>query len=149
QRADARLELPPPVPVAVASAPLGAFIRAGLQMLGDLRIQESIQHRLDQITQEARVIDQRLTRNHRQSHILQMSHRPLRSQWVTAVPHLGGAMAPSLPAAAQGPGRTRSTEGTGRNRLPGAGPAALEPALRGAPAGSGRGAGEALARAVG
>src|SRR5690554_5541109 len=115
QRADARLELPTPVPVAVASAPLGAFIRAGLQVLGDLRIQESIQHRLDQITQEARVIDQRLTRNHRQSHILQMSHRPLRSQWVTAVSHLGGAMAPSLPAAAQGPGRTRFTEGTGRN----------------------------------
>src|SRR5690606_1962943 len=82
---------------------------------GDLRIQESIQHRLDQFTQEARVIDQRLTRNHRQSHILQMSHRPLRSQWVTAVSHLGGAMAPSLPAAAQGPGRTRFTEGTGRN----------------------------------
>src|SRR5690606_40327951 len=51
----------------------------------------------------------------RQSHILQMSHRPLRSQWVTAVSHLGGAMAPSLPAAAQGPGRTRFTEGTGRN----------------------------------
>src|SRR5690606_32796616 len=47
-----------------------------------------------------------------------MSHRPLRSQWVTAVSHLGGAMAPSLPAAAQGPGRTRFTEGTGRNPRP-------------------------------
>ena len=67
KRVDAGLELPRAVPIAVARTRLRAHVRARLQVLRDLRVQQPVQCRLDDLTQEVRVIDQRLTRAGRQS----------------------------------------------------------------------------------
>lgn len=49
-------------------------------MLGDLRVEEAIEGRLNELAYEVRVVDQRLTRAGRQSPILEPSHRSLRSE---------------------------------------------------------------------
>ena len=61
------LEPPGAVPVAVARARARAFVRARLQVLRDLGLEEAVEGRLDQSTQVGGVVDQRLTRADRPS----------------------------------------------------------------------------------
>jgi hypothetical protein len=49
-------------------------------VLRDLGFQEAVEGRLDQLTQEGGVVDQRLTRAGWQAHIPELSHRSLRSE---------------------------------------------------------------------
>src|SRR5690606_29922764 len=75
ERAHARLELPAPVTVAVPAPLLGALVRVGVQVQGDLLLQQPLQRHLDDVAEEVGLVDQRLTHARRHRTILQLSHR--------------------------------------------------------------------------
>src|SRR5690625_5870708 len=68
-------------------------IRISVQVQRDLLLQQPLKGALHDVTQEIGLINERLTQARRQSTILQLSHRSLRSR-VVSTSHLGGAMAP-------------------------------------------------------
>src|SRR5690554_5005895 len=68
-------------------------MRVGVHVQGDLLLQQPLQRRLHDLTQEIGLVYQRLTQTRRQSTILRLSHRSLRSR-VVSTSHSGGAMAP-------------------------------------------------------